>query len=57
MYTYTTTSGANIRLNKVKTLGATMYQINNKVWLVSLDTNFGRPFVTATVIDGNHEKV
>jgi hypothetical protein len=59
MYTFTPNSGINVasmRLNKVKTLGATTYQINNKVWLVSLDPKFGCPFVTATVIDGNHEK-
>jgi hypothetical protein len=52
----TGTNVASMRLNMVKTLGATTYQINNKVWLVSLDPKFSRPFVTATVIDGNHEK-
>jgi hypothetical protein len=50
------TNVANMRLNKVKTLGATTYQINNKVWLVSLDPKFSRPFVTGTIIYGNNEK-
>jgi hypothetical protein len=46
----------NIRFNNVKTLGTVKYEVNNKVWLVSLDPKFGRPFITGKVIDGNDDK-
>jgi hypothetical protein len=46
-------SSANTRCINVKTFGTVKYRVNNKVWLVSLDPKFGRPFVTVKVIEEN----
>jgi hypothetical protein len=35
----------------VKTFGLSSYKTGNKVWFVSLDPKFGRPFVEGKVID------
>jgi hypothetical protein len=35
----------------VKTIGITQYTNGSKVWLVSLDPKFSRPFITGTVTD------
>jgi hypothetical protein len=46
-------SSPNTRFINMKTLGTVKYEVNNKVWLVSLDPKFGCPFVTGKVIESN----
>jgi hypothetical protein len=48
-------SSPTILAINAKTLGLSNYKAGNKVWIVTLDPKFGRPFVEGTITDDKHQ--